>query len=79
MLPEGQTEEEGSTQRQRKKGSHTKGHTIHAVYVCEKLCQLLVMKILEKKKKQWFRILLNTLVNSPLLPAFINKYIDNLI
>lgn len=63
----GQTEGKGSKQKQReKKDSRTTSYTIHNVYVFEKLCQLLAMKILEKK--QWFWIVLNTLVKYSLLP-----------
>lgn len=50
MLSEGQTDGEGSKQKQRKKDSHTMGYMIHTVSVYEKLGQLLVMKIFEKKK-----------------------------
>jgi len=73
----GQTEGKGSKQKQReKKDSRTTSYTIHNVYVFEKLCQLLAMKILEKKA-----MVLNSSQHScEIFPAphFKNKWIDNL-
>lgn len=75
MLSEGQTDGEGSKQKQRKKDSHTMGYMIHTVSVYEKLGQLLVMKIFEKKAR-----VLNTSEHPcEIAPPshFINKSIDN--
>lgn len=76
MLSEGQTDGEGSKQKQRKKDSHTMGYMIHTVSVYEKLGQLLVMKIFEKKAR-----VLNTSEHPcEIAPPshFINKSIDKL-
>jgi hypothetical protein len=67
LLSEARLKERGQNRnRGEKKDSRTTSYTIHNVYVFEKLCQLLAMKILEKK--QWFWIVLNTLVKYSLLP-----------
>lgn len=68
----GQNRSEGG----KKKDSQTTSHTIHNVYVFEKLCQLPAMKILERKA-----MVLNTSqcsCETVPAPRFKNKRIDNL-